>query len=283
MIATTNETKLFGILGTPIKHTLSPAMHSYMAEKYHVDMAYIAFDVSGENLKKAIDGVKAIGAKGFNITAPHKIAIMDCIDVINSEATYMGSVNTVVNKDGIWHGYNTDGDGYCHSLTLEGFEISDKKVLVMGAGGAARSVCYKLAENGAESITVATGSDEKKRVIGDMLEKNTKALFCDSFDRTKLYDLIINTTPAGMHPLENENPCRFMDCINKNTVCSDLIYNPIKTVFLKEASARGAKIHNGLGMLICQGILAFELFTGEKTDKKKTYEELINLFNYYRI
>ena len=283
MIETTNKTKLFGIIGTPIEHTLSPAMHSFMAEQSKIDMAYLAFDVPPEKLGEVMHGVIAMGASGFNITAPHKIHVMDYLDDICPEAQHMNSVNTVVNRNGVWHGFNTDGDGFCGSLRLEGCEIQNKNVLMMGAGGSARSLCYKLAKNGAKSISITSRSMEKIRIIGDMVEKYTDTAFFDTRDKTKEYDILINTTPVGMHPYENGNPCEFMDFINENMVCCDIIYNPKKTVFLKDAEKRGAHIINGLGMLVLQGILAFELFNDITLDHKKVYEELMNLFDYYRI
>lgn len=283
MIETTNKTKLFGILGTPVEHTLSPAMHSYMAEKNGIDMAYLAFDVQPEALGDAMRGVKAMGAMGFNITAPHKIQVMEHLDVVCPEALSMNSVNTVLNKNGVWHGYNTDGDGFCGSLLLEGCEIKDKHILMMGAGGSARSLCYKLAKNGAKSISITSRSADKIHIVGDMVEKYTSTLFYDSMDSGKDYDIVINTTPVGMHPNEGKNPCTFMDKIHEGMFCCDIIYNPKKTVFLQEAESRGARVMNGLGMLVLQGILAFEHFNGLSLDHAKYYRELMKLFDYYRI
>ncbi len=286
MIETTNKTKLFGILGTPIEHTLSPAMHSFMAKQNNIDMAYLAFDVLPDKLGETMRGVKAMGACGFNITAPHKICIMEYLDYICPEARHMNSVNTVVNRNGVWHGYNTDGEGYCESLILEGCEIKNKNILMMGAGGSARALAYKLAKFGAKSITITSRSMDKIHIIGDMVEHYTDTLFFDVLDRTKDYDIVINTTPVGMHgtnETKTDNPCKFMDLIHENMVCSDIIYNPKETVFLKEAKSRGAHVHNGLGMLVLQGILAFELFCEITLDHKSTYDQLMHLFDYYRI
>ena len=283
MIETTNQTKLFGILGTPISHTLSPAMHSYIAKQEGIDMAYLPFDVKPDSLGDAMGGLKAMGAKGFNITAPHKIDIMQYLDVVSEDAQRMHSVNTIVNKNGIWHGFNTDGDGFCRSFMLEGHRIQGKNILLMGAGGAARSLCYALAKNGAKSLTVTSRSMGKIHVIGDMVQKYTDTAVSDTLDKQGQYDIIINTTPIGMHPYESENPCSFMDQISADTVCCDLIYRPQKTVFLQEAEAKGASIVNGLGMLVLQGILAFEHFHEMTLDREKYYKELMELFHLYRI
>jgi len=283
MSNTTSKTSFLGIIGTPILHTLSPVMHSFMAEKTGIDASYLAFDVKDEEFADAIEGLKALGGKGFNITAPYKIKVMDYLDRVSSDAEIMNSVNTIVNENGVWHGYNTDGDGYCESLILEGEEISGKDIVIMGAGGSARSISYKLAKCGANSISMVSRSREKVQIIGDMIEKHTNTCFSDSLDNTKKYDIVINTTPVGMHSLENKNPCDFMDIINENTVCSDIIYNPGKTLFLKESEEKGARIHNGLGMLIMQGIFAFERFFSVTLDKKAMYGEVSELLKNYRI
>ena len=280
---TTNKTKLFGILGTPIEHTLSPKMHSYMAESLGLDMAYLAFDVAPENLHTAMDGLKAVGACGFNITAPHKIEIMRDLDEIKDDAVRMNSVNTIVKRHGKWLGFNTDGDGFCGSLILEGCEIKNKNVLIMGAGGSARGVCYKLAEYGAASITMIARTKEKIHIIGEMVKKYSDTEFFDSIDMSKKYDIIINSTPLGMHPNDDKNPCDFMELIDSNTTCCDLIYNPKKTLFLKEAEDRGAKIINGLGMLVLQGIIAFEIFCNVKLDRAKFYKELSRFLDDFKI
>jgi len=283
MIETTNKTKFFGILGTPIAHTISPAMHSYMAKKNGMDMAYLAFDVQPEQLDETMRGVKAMGASGFNITAPHKIHVMQHLDVVSDDAVRMDSVNTIVNRNGVWHGFNTDGDGFCGSLILEGCDIKNKNILMMGAGGSARSLCYKLAQYGAKSISMTSRSMDKIHIIGDMVETYTDTVFHDCIDLNADYDIVINTTPVGMHPHEDGNPCTFMDKIGEGMCCCDIIYNPQKTVFLKEAEKRGAHIINGLGMLVLQGILAFEHFCDVALNHAEYYEELMSLFSQYRI
>lgn len=283
MIKTTSKTKLFGIFGTPISHTISPAMHSFLAEKYGIDMAYLAFDVSPEKLNEAVSGAKAMGACGFNITAPHKISIMKHLDVLCPDAVNMNAVNTIVNRNGVWHGFNTDGDGFCKSLLLEGCEIKDKEILVLGAGGSARSLCYKLAKHGAKSISMDARTIEKARVIGDMVNAHSDTLFFETVDKEKDFDIIINTTPVGMHNGESGNPCKFMDKVKKGVTCVDIIYNPRKTLFLKEAEEKDARIINGLGMLVCQGILAFEHFHDLTLNHEECYKELMELFKEHRL
>ncbi len=275
--------KFFGIIGTPIKHSISPQMHSFIANKCDIDMSYDAFDVVPEELHKTFEKFKQQKASGFNITAPHKIEIMNDLDEIRDDAIRMNSVNTIIERGGKWYGYNTDGDGFCRSLIIEGCEIKDKNILVLGAGGSARSICYKLAEYGAKSISMAARTKGKIHIIGEMVKNYSETLFFDEVDMSKRFDIIINTTPLGMHPHTDKNPCDFMEIVDENTVCCDIIYNPAKTVFLKEAEKRGAKIINGLGMLILQGILAFEIFNDVKLNQEEIYKELCNLFCDYTI
>ncbi len=280
---TTSKTKLFGILGTPVEHSLSPKMHSYIAKCEGIDMSYLAFNVKPCDLHTAISGFKAVNASGFNITAPHKIDIMKELDEIKDDAVRMNSVNTIVKRDGKWLGFNTDGDGFCGSVLYEGCSIKNKNILVIGAGGSARGICYKLAENGASSITITARTKEKIHTIGEMVKKYSDTAFFDELDKSKKYDIVINSTPLGMHPDEDKNPCDFFDILDKDTVCCDLIYNPAKTLFLQKAESYGMKIINGLGMLILQGIIAFELFCDVKLDREKYYKELNEMFSDYRI
>jgi len=279
----TAEIKSFGILGSPVKHTLSPRMHKFIAENEGIDISYIPYEVLPCELHNAMKDFKEKNVSGFNITAPHKIMIIKELDEVETSAARMNSVNTIVNRNGKWCGYNTDGDGFCVSLMLEGCEIKGKNILVIGAGGAARAVCYKLAEYGAQSITITSRTAEKIHIIGKMVKEYSNTQFFEELDTSKHYDIIINSTPLGMFPKENENPCTFMEIIDENTVCCDLIYNPSKTIFLKEAEKKGAKILNGLGMLVLQGILAFELFNDVKLDHKRYYEELSHFFDDFRI
>lgn len=283
MIQTTAKTKLFGIIGSPVSHSLSPKMHSLLTERVGINAAYLAFDVKKEDLEKVLYTFKLTDALGFNITAPYKIDIIKYLDEVKDDAKHMNSVNTIVNRDGKWYGYNTDGEGFCRYLLIKGCEIKNKNILVIGAGGAALGVCYKLAEYGANSITVTSRTQEKVNNILKMVKKYSNTDVYDKVDINKEYDIIINATPLGMHPNIDKNPCTFMNLISEKTICCDLIYNPAKTLFLEEAEKKGAKIINGLGMLIMQGILGFELFNDINIDHKKYYNELSELFKEFKI
>ena len=282
-MTTSSQTKLLGIFGNPLAHTLSPKMHSYFAEKTGKDVTYLAFEVEKEDFKPSVLQAKTMGALGFNITSPYKIDVLDVVDVLDAEAKRMGSVNTIVNREGKWCGYNTDGDGFVDSYERILGSFQKKDVLMLGAGGSARSIAYKLAQKGAGSVTISSRTKEKILPIEDLVKEYTKFYACEEIDTDKQYDIVINLTPLGMHPHEEENPFnKYMDMITDKTLCCDLIYNPKKTRFLQEAEAKGAKIMNGLPMLVMQGIYAFELFCDCKLPEE-CFNEALALFKDFRI
>lgn len=267
-MTTTKDTKLLGVFGKPLAHTLSPKIHSYFSEKMGLDRAYLAFELeSAEDLQPIVKAATKMDARGFNITAPYKIDIMKCVDFIDPEAEIMEAVNTIVNRGGKWYGYNTDGDAFVKSLEDLVGNLAGKKVLMLGAGGAARGVAYKLAKKEIASITFSAKTRKRAETIGEIVTKYTDCAVFYELNEKEKYDIIINTTPLGMHPYESENPfAEHMDMIDKDTVCCDLIYNPKKTVFLDEAQKKGAKILNGLGMFVLQAVYAYELFCDVKLD-----------------
>ena len=284
MINTTNKTKLLGILGTPLEHTISPEMHSFMSNKYGFDFSYLAFDVQKEDLKNILSASLSLGVRGFNITAPHKISVMDYLDETDNDALIMGTVNTIVNKNGKWCGYNTDGDGFVNSLMYENTDVNGKNVLMLGAGGAARAISYKLCKNGINRLDICARNKDKLKDIADTIEKNTCVCVSDGIDKTINYDIIINTTSLGMAPHISDNPLEDLSLLNENVTACDIIYNPKKTIFLNEAEKKGAKLVNGLSMLVLQGIYAFEYFADFNIgDKENLYFELMNLFDDFNI
>ena len=273
---TSAKTKLFGVFGYPVGHTFSPKLHSIMAEKTNKDIAYLAFRASPEEFGEKFEAAKIL-ASGFNITVPHKLRVMEHLDIIDDAAKNIGAVNTAVKKDDKWYGFNTDAIGFLKSLELNKTDIKGKNILMLGAGGAARGVAYSVATSGAKSITITARTQEKADSIGKMIESKSDAKYINEYNKTSEYDIIINTTPLGMHPHEDENPFDNFSIVNENTVCFDLIYSPWETLFLKEAKKRGAKAINGFGMLCYQGIYAFEHFTGE-IFSDSFFEEIYDLF-----
>ncbi len=257
------KTKLLAIIGNPVEHSKSPQIHKAFAEMSGDNMIYTAFLVENERLGGAIEGIRSLGIGGVNVTAPYKIEVIKYLDEIDAEAELYGSVNTIVNNDGKLIGYNTDAEGFYRSLIKNEIEVLDKDILIFGAGGATGPVCIRLFGGGARTITVINRTKER----AEKLKEYVKAAI-DKGIKTERelshYDIVINTTSAGMHPNEGILPYEDLKFIDSQTSVVDMIYNPCETAFLKRAKAQGAKTLNGLGMLIYQGIIAYELFSGHK-------------------
>ena len=261
----TGNTKTIAIFGDPIGHTLSPAMHNAAFSSMGLDYIYVPFHVKPEGLKAAINGLRVLDLAGANITVPHKERVMEFLDEIDDEARKMGAVNTIVNKDGKLTGYNTDGRGFIMSLKEDaGFDPSMKRVFVCGAGGAARGIGFALASAGARRIYFYDIDVPKRdRLVADVnsaagREAARPSIFAPDF--IKAADLAVNATPLGMH--ENDPSPIPEGSFRPGQVVYDIVYNPPKTKTLLAAEAAGAKAVNGLGMLLYQGVLAFEHWLG---------------------
>lgn len=260
----TGKTGLLAVLGNPIKHSLSPKIHNFLSEKLGRDYVYVAFEIP--DVTKALDSVKSLGICGVNVTSPFKEQAAIYVDELNTEARAIGSVNTVVNKDGKLYGYSTDGEGLYRSLIYENVDVCGKNVLVVGAGGASKAVLAMLAENGAKSVNVMNRTAEKAEKLCGKFNGFFDSDIFSVYDDNKKFDIVINTTPVGMG--SDECPVSDLSVLDWAEAAVDLIYYPRETEFLKRARQRGIKTVNGLGMLAFQGVLAYELFTGEKVPDK---------------
>ena len=265
----TAKTLQLGIIGDPVDHSFSPKMQNFIANYTGMDYVYSAFHVKPENVGDAIRGIRALGIRGINVTAPHKVAVMEYLDEISPQAEILGSVNTIVNRDGKLIGYNTDSDGFYLALTNAGIKVEGSKLLVMGAGGVVKPTLIRLAQAKPERITIVNRTPEKAKAVSDGVFDATGYRIdtkITGFD----FDIVLNTTSAGMEPQLDSLPCDSIseidnfDFIKPGMAAVDMIYNPDKTRFLKVAQAQGAKILNGLDMLIYQGIIAYELFCDTK-------------------
>ncbi len=265
----TAKTKKLGIIGCPVEHSFSPRMHNYISEKVGADYIYTGFHVEPENVGDAVSGVRALGLSGINVTAPHKQAVMRYLDEIDERAARLGSVNTIVNNGGILRGYNTDSDGFYMSLIKAGIAVKGSRILMIGCGGVVKPTLMRLIEAEPEAVTIVNRTSSKAVALAGALRSET-GFPVNTEVGDMDFDIVINTTSAGMEPQEDVLPTELidgiddLDFINKNTAAVDMIYNPPKTRFLAEAEKRGAKILNGLDMLIYQGLIAYELFTGIK-------------------
>lgn len=260
-------TKNLGIIGCPVEHSLSPILQNAALQDKGLDYIYIAMPVKPESLSTAFAGMKEIGFVGFNITIPHKIAIMELLDSVDAGAKMIGAVNTVVNENGVWTGYNTDSMGFISSLKNNGVVMHDKQAVILGAGGAARAVIWGLLEEGVSKLTLVVRDREKTMPMAQHFSQRIEVEVIE-WQSTELKtvlnecDILVNTTPLGMAPKVDVMPAIDMATLKNGAVVCDAIYTPIKTKFLAEAEKLGHKIINGEGMLVGQGAAAFEKWTG---------------------
>jgi len=258
------KTELLAVVGKPIRHSLSPKLHNFLSQKLNLDYVYTAFEP--QNIPDTFKAIRTLGIKGVNVTAPYKYDALANVDVVSENARFCGSVNTVVNNNGVLTGYSTDGDGLYMSMKLSGIEVENKKILVLGAGGASKPICVMLKQKGAESVYVknrtVSKAEELCRELNDVMNTDIFKVYVESRD----FDIIINTTSVGMGT--DENPLDDMGLLDKCIAAVDIVYHPRKTAFMKSAEAKNVKAINGLGMLVFQGIIAYEYFTGVKVPEE---------------
>ncbi len=263
------ETKIVGLIGYPIGHTLSPAMHNRAFEYLDLNYIYLPFPVEKNNLKGALRALPPLGIVGVNVTLPYKGKVLEYLDEVIEEAELTGAVNTILVKSDRLIGYNTDGEGFVTSLKKgTGIDPKGKRVVIIGAGGAARAVSIRLAKEEVEKITLTDIIFNKAQDLASHIEKHiskveTTALRGEELEKEiKETDILINATPLGMKP---DDPLPIdPKLFHPNLLVYDLIYNPPKTKLLSEAEKIGAKTLNGRGMLLYQGALAFTIWTGRE-------------------
>ncbi len=266
--------KLYGVLGNPIEHSMSPLIHNDAFKQNGIEGEYLPFLVEEEALKEAVNGLKAIGAGGFNITVPFKENVIPYLDELDPFAKEVGAVNTAVIKDGIIKGYNTDGPGFVKAIApLLANQFAGRNVLIIGGGGAARGIYCAMAKTGIAQMDIANRTlSSAERIVADCHNGISSAVLSlvDAEKALANYDLIIQTTSVGLSSL-HESPISLLGIKEKTVVC-DIIYNPLKTAFLREAEENGAIIQTGVEMFVQQGALAFELWTGIKPDVERMKE-----------
>ncbi|WP_456373815.1 shikimate dehydrogenase [Methanocaldococcus sp.] len=274
------KTKVVGLIGHPVEHSFSPIMHNAAFKDKGLNYVYLAFDVLPEKLKYVIDGAKALGIVGFNVTIPHKVEIIKYLDELDESAKLIGAVNTIKIENDKAVGYNTDGIGARLSLEEEIGKVKDKTILILGAGGAARAVAFELAKD--NNIIIANRTVEKAEKLAKEIAEKLNKKFGEEVKFSSLnndfsdVDIIINATPVGMYPNVDVEPIIKADQIKPDMVVMDLIYNPLETTLLKEAKKVGAKTINGLGMLIYQGVVAFKIWTGIEPNIEVMKNAIIN-------
>ena len=279
----TGKTRVVGIFGDPIEQTLSPTIQNAAFESRSLNLVYLPFHVRTYELGEAVMAIRAFKMPGVNVTIPHKGAVIPLLDELSDEARAIGAVNTVTNTDGVLTGHNTDGEGYLRSLAEDtGLKPEGKTVALLGAGGAARAILYSLLKHGAARVVIINRTLERAQALreefsGILKEEkghkghkgepaDIKACSLDEWDsgpcRAGDFDLLINSTSIGMLGTGGMEPPVSLKGLTKDAVVSDIVYKPLDTPLIRAAGDMGLKVHKGLGMLIHQGALAFELWTG---------------------
>jgi shikimate dehydrogenase len=268
------KTQLIGLIGWPVSHSFSPAMHNAAAQALGLNWVYLPLPVAPEQVATAVSGLSSLGFRGVNITVPHKQAVMPLLDELEAGAKAIGAVNTiVVQANGRLVGHNTDWSGFLADLAMHNIPVDGRDCLILGAGGSARAVAYGLAQSGARLHILARRLAQADQVIEDLRPYHPHATF-SSQPITQLAQtaaalhtpLIINSTPLGMTPNKTSSPWPANIPFPKNATVYDLIYNPRQTQLMQQAEKAGCRAVNGLGMLVQQGAKAFALWTGVEPD-----------------
>ncbi|MCR5254518.1 MAG: shikimate dehydrogenase [Acetatifactor sp.] len=279
-------TRICGLLGNPVEHTKSPLIHNTLAEKLGVDLCYGAFRVDEDRVEEAVKGAYALNFLGMNVTVPYKSRVIASLKEIDPLAAKIGAVNTLVRTSGGFKGYNTDMPGLYRAMCSDGVDIKGERIVVLGAGGVARAVVMMLLENGAKEIIICNRTQKKAMDIIEEAEKifpdGSKALMAMPMDEFLMQEsadkyIAIQATSVGMYPKVDEAVCDNDAFYEKVKVGYDLIFNPEETLFMKLVKKNGGKAYNGLKMLLYQGIIAFELMTGEKINDETADEILAKL------
>ncbi len=270
------KTRLIGIIGNPVDHSKSPYMHNYSFDKLKLNYSYMAFNIEKKGLKDAVQAMRVLDARGFNITMPYKEEVMKYLDEIKEDAKLIGAVNTVVNEKGKLIGHNTDGKGFIKALDKANVEYENKKILILGAGGGAKAIAIELALKKPKEIIIANRTLKSAEKIRNLINENIGKAMARSISlkeeslkkELKNTNILINTSSLGMGEDKNKSIIENTDLFSPNLFVADLIYKPLKTKFLSMAEEKGCKIMNGLDMLIYQGDIGFKLWTGRSMPKE---------------
>jgi len=259
------KTRVCGIIGDPVEHSLSPAMHNAAFQELNLDFVYVTFRVRKHEVREAIVGAKALDIRGLNVTMPHKNAVMEYLDEIESTARAIGAVNTILNDKGRLKGYNTDGIGALKALKENGISLNGKKLLLLGAGGAGKAIAFHAAQE-VEELKILNRTNQKAKNLAEVLRKK----FGKKIDGNSLsakimkkeledVDILVNATSVGMHPNESQS---LVDpsWLRPNLCVMDIVYNPIETKLAKDTKSIGAKVVSGVEMLVYQGAASFEIW-----------------------
>lgn len=265
----TGKTRVCGIIGDPIEHTMSPVMHNAAFRRLGIDSVYLPFRVRKEDVEWAVYAVRALNIRGLNVTIPHKAAVIPHLDGLDPSAERMGAVNTIVNNNGVLTGYNTDAEGFVRALRENGVEPAGANIVILGAGGASRGISFLLADAGADLTILNRSPERAEELAGKIFSASGRRVRALPLDEENLAlvlekaDVLVNTTRLGMVPDADLSPVP-SGLLRSGLVVFDIVYNPVKTRLLADAGAAGARAIGGLEMLVWQGALAFTLWTGRE-------------------
>jgi shikimate dehydrogenase len=266
------RTRITGLFGYPVEHTLSPAMHNAAFRELGLNYCYIPFLVHPDHLANGVKAITALNLAGVNVTVPHKEKVIPLLDEIHEEASFIGAVNTIVNSDGRLIGYNTDGRGFIQSLSENGISIEGKNIIIIGAGGASRAISYYLSQKAKTLHLYDIDKDKVEKLVLDLKQIRNNIYLTEDVSSVEKFNIIVNATPLG---LKEKDPLPFKTVqLRKEQIVCDLIYK--KTPLLEQAEKRGCATLNGLGMLLWQGIFAFELWTGKRPPVEVMRRALLN-------
>ena len=267
-----SKTILTGLFASPSTHSVSPIIHNNAFEKLGINFAYLSFEVNKDNLKEAVQSIKTLNMRGVNLSMPNKKEVIQYLDEISETAKLSQSVNTIVNDNGILKGYSTDGKGFFKSLEEEKIFVKDKNITILGTGGASIAIISQAVFEGIKNIFVFKRDknwEEQKKILDNIANKTNSQIELFSLEDKNILkrkieesDLLINATSVGMK--ENISLIEDKNFFRKDLIVCDIIYNPAKTKLLQIAEKEGCKIINGIGMLLYQGALSFELWTNKK-------------------
>ena len=264
-------TKLYGVIGNPVKHSLSPLLQNRMLAEFHINAGYLAFEVAPEDISGVISGMKSLGISGLNVTVPHKEKIVQYADEKSAEVGLLGVANTLKNENGVISAFVTDPAGFLESLADRKKMFENAQVLLLGSGGSARSVAYSLGQLGIRQLVIANRTPDRAQQVAQAAVEvfhvpDAVAIPYSTQHVNKAISasqVIINATSLGLYPRISESPVADFSCFHSGQLVYDLIYNPPKTRLLEEAERRGAQIQNGLDMLIFQGLASLRIWEDE--------------------
>ncbi|GMB99511.1 shikimate dehydrogenase (NADP(+)) [Enterococcus hirae] len=279
------KTKLTGFFAKPASHSLSPLMHNLAFLHWGIDAVYLAFEVDQTNLRQAVESIRTLDMLGVNVSMPNKTAVLAYLDQLSPEAELIGAVNTIVHQEQRLIGYNTDGMGFVRSVNETGHPIKNQKIVVLGAGGAAKAIVVQMALEGAQEITIYKRLNATFLPLKEYFVKVSEKTGCpirlhDYADESQLAldlsqaNLLINATDIGMGSKKDQLPIADVKLLHSQLAVFDLIYSPSETRLIQEAKKMGIKAYNGLGMLIHQGAIAFELWTHREMPVQNIREQL---------